>query len=81
MTTATRQSRKMPAATIVAAWISADTGVGPSIASGSQTCNGIWPDLPTAPQKRSSPIEVATMVGEAAMLAEMSASVIEPNAQ
>ena len=26
-----------PAVTIVAAWISAETGVGPSIASGSQT--------------------------------------------
>ena len=27
---------KTPAVTIVAAWISAETGVGPSIASGSQ---------------------------------------------
>jgi hypothetical protein len=26
-----------PAVTMVAAWMSADTGVGPSIASGSQT--------------------------------------------
>ena len=33
----TRQSRYTPAVTIVAAWISADTGVGPSIASGSHT--------------------------------------------
>ena len=33
---------KTPAVTIVAAWISADTGVGPSIASGSQVCK---PDL------------------------------------
>ena len=31
-----RQTMKTPAVTIVAAWISADTGVGPSIASGSQ---------------------------------------------
>jgi hypothetical protein len=30
-----------PAVTIVAAWISAETGVGPSIASGSQTYRGI----------------------------------------
>ena len=29
-----------PATTIVAAWISALTGVGPSMASGSQMCNG-----------------------------------------
>src|SRR5713226_5636169 len=38
-----------PAVTIVAAWISALTGVGPSIASGSQVCNGICADLATAP--------------------------------
>ena len=35
-----------PAVTIVAAWISAETGVGPAIASGSQTCSGICADLP-----------------------------------
>jgi len=29
-----------PADTIVAAWIMAETGVGPSMASGSQTCSG-----------------------------------------
>ncbi len=46
----------MPAATIVAAWIRADTGDGPSIASGSHTCRGSCADLPTAPQKRSSGI-------------------------
>src|SRR3546814_20156814 len=31
-----RATMKTPAVTIVAAWISAETGVGPSIASGSQ---------------------------------------------
>ena len=46
----------MPAATIVAAWIRAETGVGPSIASGSHACSGSWADLPTAPQKSSSGI-------------------------
>src|SRR6187397_3567704 len=45
-----RATRNTPAATIVAAWISALTGVGPSIASGNQTCKGNCPDLPTAPQ-------------------------------
>ena len=35
-----RATRNTPAATIVAAWISALTGVGPSIASGNQTCSG-----------------------------------------
>ncbi len=33
-------TRNTPAATIVAACINALTGVGPSIASGSQVCNG-----------------------------------------
>ncbi len=32
-----RQTMYTPAVTIVAAWISAETGVGPAIASGSQT--------------------------------------------
>ena len=32
-----RATMYTPAVTIVAAWISAETGVGPSIASGSQT--------------------------------------------
>ncbi len=33
----------------MAAWIRADTGVGPAIASGSQTCRGNWADFPTVP--------------------------------
>jgi hypothetical protein len=33
--------KKTPAVTIVAACINADTGVGPSIASGNQTCKPI----------------------------------------
>src|SRR6266436_794916 len=57
----TRATRNTPAATMVAAWISALTGVGPSMASGSHTCRGTWPDLPTAPQKISNamPVEAA----------------------
>ena len=34
-----------PATTMVAAWISAETGVGPAMASGSHVCSGNWPDL------------------------------------
>ena len=34
---------------MVAAWISAETGVGPAIASASQVCSGSCADLPTAP--------------------------------
>src|SRR5438105_14817973 len=55
----TRATRNTPAATIVAAWISALTGVGPSIASGNQTWSGNCPDLPTAPQKIRSAMKVA----------------------
>ena len=36
---------KMPATTIVAAWISAETGVGPAMASGSQVWRMNWPDF------------------------------------
>ena len=49
-----RASRYTPAATIVAAWMSADTGVGPSIASGSQTWSGTCADFPIGPQKMNS---------------------------
>ena len=44
-----RATMKIPAVTIVAAWISAEIGVGPSIESGSQTCSGACADLPMAP--------------------------------
>ena len=44
---------KTPAVTMVAAWIRAETGVGPSIASGSQVCSGNCADLPIAPMKSS----------------------------
>jgi len=43
------QPDKHLATTIVAAWIRAETGVGPSIASGSQIWNGNIADLPTPP--------------------------------
>ena len=44
-----RAIRYTPAVTIVAAWISAETGVGPSIASGSQVCSGTCADFANAP--------------------------------
>jgi hypothetical protein len=49
-----RTSRYTPAVTIVAAWISAETGVGPSIASGSHVCSGICADFATAPPRSPS---------------------------
>ena len=45
---------KVPAATMVAAWISADAGVGPSMASGSQSWKGNWADLPRMPRSSST---------------------------
>src|SRR5580693_4993074 len=47
-----RATMKMPAVTMVAAWISAEMGVGPSIESGSHTCSGTCADLPIAPMNR-----------------------------
>lgn len=43
-----RISRKIPATTIVLEWSRAETGVGPSIADGSQGCSPNWADLPAA---------------------------------
>ncbi len=53
-----RQTMNTPAVTMVAAWISAETGVGPSIASGSQVCRPSWADLPQAPMNRRMQIKV-----------------------
>ncbi len=55
-----RQTMNTPAVTIVAAWISAETGVGPSIASGSQVWRPSWADLPIAPTNNSRQISVST---------------------
>ena len=44
-----RATKKTPAVTMVAAWIRAETGVGPSIASGSQVCSRNCADLPIEP--------------------------------
>ncbi len=49
---------KTPAVTMVAAWISADTGVGPSMASGSQVCSRNCADLPIAPMNSRRQIRV-----------------------
>ena len=53
-----RATMYTPAFTMVAAWIRALTGVGPSMASGSHTCSGNWALLPTAPTKSSRQIQV-----------------------
>ena len=53
-----RATMKTPAVTIVAAWINAEIGVGPSIESGSQTWSGIWALLPIAPTKSARQMKV-----------------------
>src|ERR1051325_11211190 len=55
--TCERETIYTPAVTIVAAWIRAETGVGPAIASGSQTYKGICALLPVAPIKSRSATE------------------------
>src|SRR6476620_3359923 len=46
---------------MVAAWMSADTGVGPAMASGSQMKRGSWADLPTAPISSITAMNVAVV--------------------
>jgi len=48
-----------PAVTMVAAWINAETGVGPAIASGNQTNKGICALLPTAPINKRNAMHVS----------------------
>jgi len=50
----------MPAVTMVAAWINAEMGVGPSIESGSHTCSGNCADFPMAPTNRRMQITVTS---------------------
>ncbi len=54
-----RATMKMPAVTMVAAWIRAEMGVGPSMESGSQTCRGTCADLPIAPMNRQMQMAVS----------------------
>ena len=78
----TRTIRNTPAVTIVAAWMSADTGVGPAIASGSHTNRGSWALLPTAPTKSITAIAVAVVVARSPWIAAplMVAKLIDPTA-
>src|SRR5882672_1248559 len=55
-----RATRYTPAVTIVAAWIRAETGVGPCIASGSHVYRGICADLPVQPRNRNSVTALTT---------------------
>ena len=59
-----RINRKIPATTIVLECRRADTGVGPSIAAGSQGCRPNWADLPVAARIRPSSGRVGVWWGE-----------------
>src|SRR5271168_5573208 len=61
-----RATMKMPAVTMVAAWIRAEIGVGPSIESGSHTCSGTCADLAMAPMNRQ--MQVKVIAGHAIVL-------------
>ncbi len=57
-----RISRKIPATTIVLECRRADTGVGPSIAEGSQGWRPNWADLPVAAMTRPIKANVSMLV-------------------
>ena len=76
---------------MVAAWIRAETGVGPSIASGSHVCRKNCADLPIAPinsstQARSSadqfiPMNHQVLPTNSGMRGNISANWMEPTIQ
>src|SRR5919197_2374919 len=74
-----RVTRYTPAVTMVAAWISADTGVGPSIASSSQDCSGTCADLPQAASSSIRPSRVAQVSDTLSAPAFTVAKADEPN--
>src|SRR6202162_4736431 len=63
-----RDTMNIPAVTMVAAWIRAEIGVGPSIESGSQTCSGNCADLPIAPMNRQMQITEISSQGTPGMI-------------
>ncbi|CAB5000363.1 unannotated protein [freshwater metagenome] len=74
-----RTMRYTPAVTMVAAWMRADTGVGPSIASKSHACSGNCALLPQAASNSSRPIQVVVLVGAEPTPALTVSKVTPPN--
>ena len=70
--------RYTPDVTIVAAWMSAETGVGPAMASGNQTYSGSCADLPTAPKNSSAAMAVAVTAARVASVLSSSRPGVEP---
>ena len=69
-----RTTMNTPAVTMVAAWIRAETGVGPSMASGSQVCRPSWADLPMAPRNSSRQMVVSASTSQPRKLKVSSAN-------
>ena len=67
---------------MVAAWIRADTGVGPDMASGSHTCRGNCADFPIAPpnRRRAATVKVPVPMAPVAALCEMAGMFAVPAA-
>lgn len=63
-----RTSKKMPATTMVLECSRAETGVGPSIAAGSQGWRPNWADLPVAARMRPKSGRVMSMSSAAAKI-------------
>src|ERR1700741_1729357 len=63
---------------MVGAWISAETGVGPSIASSDQVCSADCADWPQAASSRSRPIAVSSPLLASLACAETTANEVEP---
>ena len=59
---------------MVAAWINADTGVGPAIASGNQVNKGICALLPIAPTNNNKVIAVISVEDNLAKLSAVKTS-------
>src|ERR1035441_6078087 len=74
----TRHSRYTPAVTMVAAWISAETGVGPSMASASHGNSGIWADFAATPTISSRQMAVMLALPIFPTLAKMTEESSEP---
>ena len=60
---------------MVAAWIRAEIGVGPSIESGSHTCNGTWADLPMAPMNRQIQITDISIHGDPSKISTVTSAI------
>src|SRR3972149_432492 len=78
---AERATKYTPAVTMVAAWISAETGVGPAMASGSQTYKGSWADFPATPNNIARVISMIIQGGAVSALGSTASKLSEPKAQ